>query len=113
MCGTYLVVIRSGIGSHWKTIAVGAIGIHEVDGWLVEVATRVVNLRNTGHDQTIGEVEVAINGTVVAGILDGPNALLAVLVLLFGTEVVVQVGFKSIAVVERCSSVFNHLLQVF
>ena len=69
-----------------------------------------MNLGNAWYDKAIGEVQVAIYGAVVLGILDGPDTLAAVFVLLLGTEIVVQVYLKTIAIVKRGVGVFNNLL---
>ena len=72
-------------------------------------------LGNTGHNQTVREVQVAPGGAVVLGVLDGPDALLAVLVGFLGTEVVVEVALQTVAGsgIDGGIGVLHHLLQVF
>ena len=73
-----------------------------------------MNLRNTWNNQTVREIQVTVYGTIVLGVLDSPEALLTVFVLLLRTEVVMQVGLQTIASlgVEGRVGVFHDLLQV-
>ena len=71
-----------------------------------------MNLGNTWNNQSVREVQVAIDGTIVPGVLNGPKALLAILILLLGTEVVVKVVLQSVTRVDGGVGILNNLLQV-
>ena len=72
-----------------------------------------MNFGNVGNDEAVGEVEVTPCGTIVLRVLDGPDALLAVLVLFLRTEVVVKVVLQPVVAIQLGVGIFNHLLQVF
>ena len=74
------------------TFHVSHIGIDQIPRGFVEITT-TQNTFKLGGNQTIGEIQVTIVSTIISGVLDGPNALLAILVLLLRTEIVVQVAF--------------------
>ena len=78
----------------------------------VEITTRVVYLWNTWYNQTVREVQVTIHGTIILRVLDGPNTLLAILVLFLRTEVIEQVGLQTVAIVNGEIGIFHDLLQV-
>ena len=71
-------------------------------------------LRNTGYYQTVREIQVTPSGTVVLRVLDGPDALLTILILFLRTEVVVHVTLQAIAGsgIDRRIRIVNDLLQV-
>ena len=56
--------------------------------------------------------EDAVGRTVVAGVLYGPDALSAVLVALFGAEVVVDVLLEAVVAVVFRVGIFDDLLQI-
>ena len=69
-------------------------------------------LRNTWYNQTVREIQVTIYGTIVLRVLDSPDTLLTILVLLLRTEVIEQVGLQAITGIEGGIGIFHHLLQV-
>ena len=73
-----------------------------------------MDLGNAGHDETVGEIQVAIGGAVVLGILDGPETLTAILISFLGAEVVVQVLLQTEAGagVDVQIGIFHHFLQI-
>ena len=97
------------------TIGIGTIGVHKILAGLVEVATSIGNTRDIGHDKTVAPVQVTILGTVVDGILHGPDALHTILVLSLRTEVVVEVGLEveATCAVDVRIAVLDDLQQVF
>jgi hypothetical protein len=71
-----------------------------------------VYLRNTWYNQTVREIQVTIYGTIVLRVLDSPDTLLTILVLLLRTEVIEQVGLQAITGIEGGIGLFHHLLQL-
>ena len=95
-----------------QTVRARAIGVDEVLRGLVEVAAAVGDVGDAGRDEAVAPVEVAVGRTVVAGVLYGPDALSAVLVALFGAEVVVDVLLEAVVAVVFRVGVFDDLLQI-
>ena len=96
----------------WQSVSPCAVGVHQVLRGFVEIGTSVGGAGDVGRYQAVAPVQVAVSRAVVARILYGPEALHAVLILLFGAEVVVDVGFQTVVGIECGVGIFYHLLQV-
>ena len=75
-------------------------GVNKVLRRLVEITTAIGSAWDVGGNQAITPIEVTVCRTVIAGILDCPDALNAILILILGTEIVVDVRFKAIVGIE-------------
>ena len=93
---------------------VGTERIDEVMARLVEIATAVRHARYIRYNQAIRPVEVAVLGTIVHGILHSPDTLNTVLILRFGTEVVVEIRLQSVSAfrIDSGIGIFDYLLQI-
>lgn len=89
-------------------------GIHKVLAGLVEVATTIGYTRYVRHNQSVRPVEITVLGAVVHRILHCPDALYAVLVLRFWTEIVVKIRLqiKSSGSIDRRIGELDYFLQV-
>ena len=95
--GRHVIILLVETVNQRQTAVVGAEGIDKVLRWFVEVATAIGHIGNVGAYKTIRPVEVAVCRTVVTRILYSPYRLTTILILLFRTEIVVDVSLKAIA----------------
>ena len=94
-----------------QTIGIGAESVHEVLARLVEIAT---TFYAGGNHQAIRPVAVTQIGTVIRRILHGPQTLFAILILRFGTEVIMEILLQSIATggIDILLGIGDHFLQI-
>ena len=79
-----------------QTFGVGTESVNEVLTRLVEITTAVRHPFDTRYHQTVRPVAVTQVRTVVGRVLHRPKALLAVLILRFRTEVIMEIILQTI-----------------
>ena len=112
--GGCVKVLLVEIGDIRQSVGIGAESVHDVLAGLVEVATAVGHTFYTRHHQSVRPVAVTQVSAVVGGVLHSPYTLLAVLVLRFGTEIVVEILLQSVSsrLIDSLVGVCKHFLQV-